>query len=406
MEITKRNRGRVLELHVKGRLDASWADHLGQELLAAIREGRHHIALDFSGLSYISSAGISVLVKFRRQLQGLDGTLSVVNPSETVMEVFRTVRLEGFFLGQPGAGPEPDKKAEQPSAVEMPNAQLDIYPVEATASLHCVALGNPNASSSRGLSLSANGFSIGVGALGADFTDCRARFGEFIGVSNAVAYQPTDRRSVPDYLVSGQDAVSKIHVLYALSCEGRFSHQVNFAAKPGLSVSLLDLARHALDLTRGRTVGMVLVAEVQGLVGAAWKRSPALASPGDNPLGFPQIREWMTFTAEPSFARSVALAAGVVSQGREEALAALLRPLGNDDQPRGHFHAAAFSYRPLRKGQTELGPVVRALFEEERVQGILHLLNDNRPIAGTGQSEFVRGACWLAPISRVVSERT
>jgi hypothetical protein len=38
------------------------------------------------------------------------------------------------------------------------------------------------------------------------------------------------------------------------------------------------------------------------------------------------------------------------------------------------------------------------LFEERGVQGVLHLLHDDRPIAGVGQSEFRRGACWVAPI--------
>jgi hypothetical protein len=29
---------------------------------------------------------------------------------------------------------------------------------------------------------------------------------------------------------------------------------------------------------------------------------------------------------------------------------------------------------------------------------VLHLLNDNRPVVGVGQTEFTRGACWIAAI--------
>jgi hypothetical protein len=32
------------------------------------------------------------------------------------------------------------------------------------------------------------------------------------------------------------------------------------------------------------------------------------------------------------------------------------------------------------------------------LQGILHLLNDDREILGVGQSELTRGVCWLGRI--------
>jgi hypothetical protein len=45
---------------------------------------------------------------------------------------------------------------------------------------------------------------------------------------------------------------------------------------------------------------------------------------------------------------------------------------------------------------------VTTLFDAERLQGILHLLNDHREINGTGQSEFSRGACWISPIHDII----
>jgi len=84
----------------------------------------------------------------------------------------------------------------------------------------------------------------------------------------------------------------------------------------------------------------------------------------------------------------------------------MIRPLGPGTPIAGHFHAAAFSYRPLQKGEIELKKTVRSLFETQALQGLLHLLSDDRAIAGAGQSEFVRGACWLAPLDEIVEERT
>jgi hypothetical protein len=99
------------------------------------------------------------------------------------------------------------------------------------------------------------------------------------------------------------------------------------------------------------------------------------------------------------------LAVGVATRADHHALAPLVRPLGKGPWPAGHFHAAAFSYRPLQKGTLDVKTTVSTLFEAETLQGVLHLLNDDREIAGAGQSEFVRGACWIGPITEVMTER-
>jgi hypothetical protein len=82
-------------------------------------------------------------------------------------------------------------------------------------------------------------------------------------------------------------------------------------------------------------------------------------------------------------------------------LAPLLRPLGTETWPQGHFHAAAFSYRPLQKGSIDLKTTVTTLFETETLQGVLHLLTDARVAAGPQQSEFVRGACWIGAMADI-----
>jgi hypothetical protein len=80
------------------------------------------------------------------------------------------------------------------------------------------------------------------------------------------------------------------------------------------------------------------------------------------------------------------------------ALAPMLRPLGKGTQATGHFHAAAFHYRPIRKHERDLRTTVRTLFESTALQGVLHLLADGREPEGAGESELMRGTCWVAPI--------
>jgi hypothetical protein len=111
------------------------------------------------------------------------------------------------------------------------------------------------------------------------------------------------------------------------------------------------------------------------------------------------VRKRLTFTAERAFGGGLALLAGVVQRAGGPLPGAQLRPLDPDGALHGHFHAAAFGFRPFKKGRLPLAETVKSLFEDQPVQGVLHLLNDDRPVVGIGQSEFTRGACWFGAIS-------
>ena len=87
MEIIEQPLGTGLELRVKGRLDSYWADPLARRLDEVIRGGMHQLTLNLSEVTYLSSAGIRVLVKFYKQLQGIQGSFTVSNPSEPVKTV-------------------------------------------------------------------------------------------------------------------------------------------------------------------------------------------------------------------------------------------------------------------------------------------------------------------------------
>ena len=436
MEIAKRTSGGLVELEVRGRLDGYWADHLASALDEEIRQGSHHVRLDLSRVDFLSSAGIGVLVKFYNQLKNIRGSLSVSKSSEQVRKVLEISGLKDVLLAKTapaggssaGAAGAPNATAAKPPPVsrparriEKPGATFEVHTLAAESSLRCRVVGDPGLlqgfrfgkEQCRTLEFPDSTFAIGLGGLGERFEDCQGRFGEFIATAGAVTYLPTDGTNVPDFLVAAGTSVPDVQVCYAIACEGSsaqpFSHLVRFEAKKEAgSVTLADLVTVGLDITETHALGLVMIAESAGLVGAALRRSPALASESA-PFQFPQVRDWLTFTAERAYTRSVTLAAGVAARGDPGPLAPMIRPLTQaaaDAGPpiAGHFHAAAFSYRPVEKGEIDLRAAVRALFEEQALEGILHLLSDERAILGAGQSEFVRGACWLAPISQVAQE--
>jgi anti-anti-sigma factor len=406
MEITQSVINGIVDMRFQGRLDGYWATHLDNTLAKSVREGHIHLRLDLSEINFISSAGIGVLMKYYKQLTAIDGWLVVTNPSSRVRTVLDMTRVTPFLM-------HPELAAAQaPAAVDRQfvdrGVAFEVFQLEAGAELRCRNIGSTESLDRAGfreqdcvsLRCPNDSFALGLGAFGEGFSDCRTRFGEFLGVAGAAAYLPTDGTNVADFLVARGGETPEVKVLYALACEGSFARLARFDVAGGEPVSLANLTASCLEIADAEVAGLAIVAESAGLVGAALRRSPVMDGPDRRASLFahPDIRGWLTFTAEPAFSCALTLIVGVVARSRASG-PPLLRTLGPNGSPAGHLHAAAFSFRPLKKGRLDLKETVATLFHTESVLGILHLLHDDREIARPGQSQFIRGACWIGPIA-------
>jgi len=420
MELTRTiERSGVLLMKVDGRVDGYWADHLDAALADAVREGHHRIALDCSKVSFLSSAGIGVFVKHHQQLGRISGGFRVVSPSPAVATVLRITRLADVLIGEVETVATTKIVAPPaiPRSIETGGLTLDVFELDARATLTSRALGTPDPlvsgtfTEAHAVSLEdlTPAFAIGVGAFGDDFSDCLPRFGEMIAVAGATAYQPADGTNVADYLIAKGPLGSAVRLLYGLACDGAFAHLVRFEPpQPGAATTPSQLAMACLEIAGSEALGIVIVAETTGLVGAALRRSPAQPLTGDDFFAHPSVRARLSFTAERAFVHSVSLTAGVVAKrGRESFFEnrkttpdpffdRQMRPMGAGCH--GHLHAAAFKFRPIQKGFIHLPETIARLFEPDQLMGVMHLLSDDRGAAGAGESELIRGACWIAPL--------
>src|SRR5258706_16287595 len=82
MEIVKERSGGVVHLRLSGRLDNHWSQSLDEALHEVAREGARHVRLDFSRVTYLSSAGAAVLMKHHRDATALQGSLQISAASE------------------------------------------------------------------------------------------------------------------------------------------------------------------------------------------------------------------------------------------------------------------------------------------------------------------------------------
>lgn len=429
MQITKRLIGETVELKIEGRVDGYWADHLAAAVDQEIRQGSHHIQLDLSRVAFLSSAGIGTLVRLYKDLKSIQGSFAVSNCSRVALKVLELSKLVELLVAKGPesllrneAGGSSTAEARVPTSmrqVERSGAIYEVYPLAPEAKLECRRLGDATPlercgfaeEHCRTMQFSNSAFAIGLGALGEHFADCEGRFGEFIAAGGAVAYLPTDGTNVPDFLLAHGTTLPEVQVCYGIACQGAdpqpFSSLIRFEAKKSPEpVALSVLLESCLDLSDAQQIGIVMIAESAGLIGAALRRSPVMTASEPNAFEFPRIRDWLSFTAERAYTKSVVLASGIAVRGSADALAPVIRPFPSTSglPVAGHFHAAAFSYRPVQRGHINLTASIKSLFEGQALEGILHLLSDDRALSGSGQSELVRGACWVAPISHITAE--
>ena len=91
MEIIKELEGSTLTMKISGRLDASNAQKLTNELNSALN-GVKELIFDFNGLSYVASAGLRALLTAQKRMNK-QGSMKIRNVADSVMEVFE---MTGF----------------------------------------------------------------------------------------------------------------------------------------------------------------------------------------------------------------------------------------------------------------------------------------------------------------------
>lgn len=91
MEIIKNADGTSLKLSLDGRLDTMTAPQLESEIKASC-DGVTSLVLDFEKLSYVSSAGLRVILGAQK-IMNKQGEMKIINVNQDIMEVFE---ITGF----------------------------------------------------------------------------------------------------------------------------------------------------------------------------------------------------------------------------------------------------------------------------------------------------------------------
>ena len=84
-------------VRVRGEIHVSTAPEFTQRLTAAIESGKTAIVLDMSGVEFIDSTGLSVLLNGLRLVTQMHGRMAIVCSNPTVLRLFQITSLDETF---------------------------------------------------------------------------------------------------------------------------------------------------------------------------------------------------------------------------------------------------------------------------------------------------------------------
>ena len=97
MNISSTQHGNVDVVNIPQRLVMANAPSVRMDLLEMIARGRRHLVLDFSGVVFVDSSGLSVLVTALKAAHKANGSVVLLNLSDDVRALVELTRMHEVF---------------------------------------------------------------------------------------------------------------------------------------------------------------------------------------------------------------------------------------------------------------------------------------------------------------------
>ena len=92
MNISETRSGDVIQIQIDGRVDTTTSPQLQNAILQAFQKGSK-LVLDFSGVEYVSSAGLRALLIGQKTANSKGRSMTLIHVAEAVLQV---LKMSGF----------------------------------------------------------------------------------------------------------------------------------------------------------------------------------------------------------------------------------------------------------------------------------------------------------------------
>src|SRR4051794_7014223 len=101
MEISEQQTGRVWLVTVRGRLDGATSGAFSERVDALVTGTEPRLLLDFSGVDFVSSAGLRVVLMLVKKVKAAKGVLALCAVQAPVREVLDITGFTGMIVIYP-----------------------------------------------------------------------------------------------------------------------------------------------------------------------------------------------------------------------------------------------------------------------------------------------------------------
>ena len=97
MEITITEEGNQIIAAFDGRLDTVAAQQIEETITPLLEHANHAIILDCEKMPFISSSGLRIFLKIRKEVEAKGGKMQLKGVCPDVMQVFKMTKLDSIF---------------------------------------------------------------------------------------------------------------------------------------------------------------------------------------------------------------------------------------------------------------------------------------------------------------------
>ena len=373
----------LLEIH--GRVDGLTASEIKQAIDKITSMGHRRLIVDFSGVTFMSSAGLRVILQTHKSLKTIGGELILLSVPDPVAAVFRISGLEkvmtfmaDFSSLKAYLSPEPERiltelfdlNGVKYSFQKLESVDGTIFPVGSSVKLLSSGYTAEDVIRIRQSEIS---FGAGLAVLGDDFGDFKNLFGESIVINHHFFSYPAVKRPMIDYAIHLVSSPQTLNFFTGFGITGSFTGILRVEDQ-NLSVTLEDLIQAANQVAGSACYGIVILSLSGGLMGMNLKRAPiAENSPHTGDIFDPGIcHQWMNFSLEEEDMNKTIMAVGIVKKNDEvpDRKKDILFP----GQSAHHIHALVLQNGLIRNTGADMIRELDRVIQEFTAEKVVHLL--------------------------------
>jgi anti-anti-sigma factor len=375
-------------LAIQGRIDGVTCEAFNKELSALLLEGTQNANCDFTGVTYLSSAGIRVLLKNHKEFLNIKKTMVLFGLQTPVQKILKLAGLASLlkifdnidhFLQSALSA---STKAENALAKSVfHNIQYrakalstSLGTVEFFGDYHKFITSHLDQEDVIAIPIGKYSYALGLGCLGGEnYADYKNRFGEALLIKNSFFYYPAMKNPMVDYFIpGGPTSEEALKYFYGAGIDGGFAKVVECQAlAPEFPIAtLLELL---FEISEMNLIGLVFIMETSATEGIHLKKVPSgeTRKNEDNIFALGNIYDYFEYQLEPERNKDIVIGVGFAVRDKAKLPKDRVALL-----PQGlhfHIHGLSFEKRPFNASLENLESEMKRFIDNHEPRKVFHI---------------------------------